>query len=105
MRTVVDMARAVRERAVSPLELVEGALRRAEAWQPTTRAFSQLHAEEALDQARQRTNEAARGGDLAPLHGVPVAVKDLFDVAGWETTGCCAAYRGRVAEGDAEVVR
>jgi aspartyl-tRNA(Asn)/glutamyl-tRNA(Gln) amidotransferase subunit A len=105
MRTAFDMARAVRERAVSPLELVEEALRRAEAWQPMTRAFSQLHAEEALDQAGRRTEEAAGGDDLPPLHGVPVAVKDLFDVAGWETTGCCAAYRGRVAERDAETVR
>ncbi|MGH2547503.1 MAG: amidase, partial [Actinomycetota bacterium] len=105
MRTAVDMARAVRERAVSPLELVEVALRRADAWQPMTRAFSQLHAEEALGQAGRRTEEAAGGDDLPPLHGVPVAVKDLFDVAGWETTGCCAAYRGRVAERDAEAVR
>ena len=105
MRTAVEMARAVRERAVSPVELVEEALRRAEAWQPVTRAFSQLHADQALDQARRRTEEAVRGNDLPPLHGVPVAVKDLFDVAGWETTGCCAAYRGRVAERDAEAVR
>lgn len=104
MRTAVDMARAVRERTVSPVELVEEALRRADAWQPATRAFSQLHAQEALDQARLRTEEAARADDLPPLHGVPVAVKELFDVAGWETTGCCAAYRGRVAERDAEVV-
>lgn len=104
MRTAVDMARAIRDREVSPVELVEGALRGAEAWQPVTRAFSQLHGEQALDQARLRTEEAARGGDLPPLHGVPVAVKDLFDVAGWETTGCCEAYRGRVAERDAEVV-
>ena len=105
MRTAVEMARAVRERAVSPVELVEESLRRAEAWQPVTRAFSQLHADEALDQARRRTEEAVRGNDLPPLHGVPVAVKDLFDVAGWKTTGCCAAYRGRVAERDAEAVR
>lgn len=103
--TAVEMARAVRDRAVSPLELVEEALRRAEAWQPVTRAFSQVHAEEALDQARERTEVAARRNDLPPLHGVPVAVKDLFDVAGWETTGCCAAYRGRLAERDAEAVR
>ena len=39
-----------------------------------------------------------------PPAGVPVAVKDLFDVEGHETTGCCAAYRGNVARRDAEVV-
>ena len=105
MRTAGDMARAVRERAISPHELVEEALSLAERWQPVTNAFSQLHGDEALDEARRHTDRAARTGDLPPLHGVPVAVKDLFDVAGWETTGCCAAYRGRVAEGDAEAVR
>ncbi|MGH9168117.1 MAG: amidase [Acidimicrobiia bacterium] len=98
------MAAAVRERRISPVELVEQALARAEVWQPVTNAFSQLHADEALRDARQRAEEAARGHELGPLHGVPVAVKDLYDVAGWETTGCCEAYRGRTAERDAEAV-
>ncbi|MGH2766012.1 MAG: amidase [Actinomycetota bacterium] len=105
MRTAVEMARAVREREVSPVELVEDALRRADAWQPVTNAFSQLHAEEALAEARRKSEDVASERDLGPLHGVPVAVKDLFDVAGWETTGCCEAYRGRPAERDAEAVR
>jgi Asp-tRNA(Asn)/Glu-tRNA(Gln) amidotransferase A subunit family amidase len=99
MRTAAEMARAVRDREVSPAGLVEEALRRAEAWQPVTNAFSQLHGEQALEEAR------ALGAEGGPLHGVPVAVKDLFDVEGWETTGCCVAYRGRVAERDAEAVR
>src|ERR687891_481023 len=104
MRTALEMARAVRERAVSPLELVEEALRLAERWQPVTNAFSQLHGDEAVDEARRHTDRVVRDDHLPPMHGVPVAVKDLFDVAGWETTGCCAAYRGRVAERDAEAV-
>jgi Asp-tRNA(Asn)/Glu-tRNA(Gln) amidotransferase A subunit family amidase len=99
------MARAVRARDVSPVELVEDALRRAEAWQPATNAFSRLHPEQALDEARHRAGSLARRDPIGPLHGVPVAVKDLFDVAGWETTGCCAAYRGRIASGDADAVR
>jgi aspartyl-tRNA(Asn)/glutamyl-tRNA(Gln) amidotransferase subunit A len=99
------MARAVRAGEVSPVEVTEEALRRAEAWQPITNAFSQLHPGQALAEARDRSDDLARGADPGPLHGVPVAVKDLFDVAGWETTGCCAAYRGRVATGDAVAVR
>lgn len=99
------MARAVRTRVVSPVELVDEAIRGAESWQPVTNAFSQLHAEEARAEARRRADELVRDTDPGPLHGVPVAVKDLFDVAGWETTGCCAAYRGRVAAVDAAVVR
>ena len=97
MRTAVEMARAVREGEVSPVELVEEAVRRADAWQPAINAFSQIHGDRAVEEAR-----AVRNG---PLQGVPVAVKDLFDVAGWETTGCCNGYRGRVAERDAEAVR
>ncbi len=105
MPTATDMARAVRARDVSPVELVEEALRLAEAWQPVTNAFSQLHGDQALVEARRAADSSARDGDLPPLLGVPVAVKDLFDVAGWETTGCCVAYRGRVARRDAVAVR
>jgi Asp-tRNA(Asn)/Glu-tRNA(Gln) amidotransferase A subunit family amidase len=99
MRTAMEMARAVRTREVSPVELVEDAVRRAEAWQPATNAFSQLHGDQAVEAA------GALGAEGGPLHGVPVAVKDLFDVGGWETTGCCEGYTGRVATRDAEVVR
>ncbi len=102
--TATDMARAVRVRDVSPVELVEEALVRAEAWQPVTNAFSHLHPEESLQEAEQRAGEVTGGNLLGPLHGVPVAVKDLYDVAGWETSGCCAAYRGRIAERDAGAV-
>jgi Asp-tRNA(Asn)/Glu-tRNA(Gln) amidotransferase A subunit family amidase len=103
--TASAIAHAVRAGEASPVEVAEEALRRAEAWQPVTNAFSQLHPDEALAEARKRADDLVRGGDPGPLHGVPVAVKDLFDVAGWETTGCCAAYRGRVAVRDAHAVR
>ncbi len=68
-------------------------------------AFSQLHPEEALEQAEARAEAVARGEPTGPLHGVPIAVKDLFDVAGWETSGCCRAYMGNVAAADSAVVR
>jgi aspartyl-tRNA(Asn)/glutamyl-tRNA(Gln) amidotransferase subunit A len=99
MWTSAEMVRSVRKGDVSPVELVEEAVRRAEAWQPVTNAFSQLHGDRAVEDAR------ALGPRSGPLHGVPIAVKDLFDVAGWETTGCCQGYRGLVATSDAEAVR
>lgn len=103
MRSLREAARAVREGQVSPVELVEAVLGAAERWEPRINAFSQLHADEALAEARDRADGSL--DDPGPLHGVPVAVKDLFDVAGWETTGCCQAYRGHVAERDSAVVR
>ncbi|HEX6262816.1 MAG TPA: amidase [Actinomycetota bacterium] len=99
-----ELARGIAAREISPVEVLERALLRAEHWDLVSNVFSMLHAEQAQEVARVRQEEAARGEPRGPLHGVPVAVKDLFDVEGWETTGCCRAYRGAVAERDAAVV-
>jgi aspartyl-tRNA(Asn)/glutamyl-tRNA(Gln) amidotransferase subunit A len=98
-------ARLVRAGHLSPVEVAELVLERIDATQAVTNAFSQLRPEETLREARALAEGVARGDVTGPLAGVPVAVKDLFDVAGWETTGCCAGYRGRVAGRDAEAVR
>jgi Asp-tRNA(Asn)/Glu-tRNA(Gln) amidotransferase A subunit family amidase len=100
-----QIAEAVASREISPVELAEEALRSAEAWQPVTNAFSQLRPEETVGEAKRLADALAGGAAPGPLAGVAVAVKDLFDVRDWETTGCCAAFRGRVATGDAEAVR
>jgi aspartyl-tRNA(Asn)/glutamyl-tRNA(Gln) amidotransferase subunit A len=102
LETASDMATALRAGEVTASELVERALERAEAWQPAINAFSQLWPEEALDAARRV--DSVDPDQRPPLAGVPVAVKDLFDVAGHETTGCSEAYRGTVAAGDAPVI-
>ncbi len=103
LETGLEMAGAFRRGEVTPIELVERALARLEAWQPFTNAFSQVWADEAVDAARNAGR--VRREEYHPLTGIPVAVKDLFDVAGHETTGCCAAYRGRgAAPADAPVV-
>lgn len=101
-----ECARAVREKEVSPVELVERFLDRLHRWQPVLNAFSQVRSEAALEEARARADAVARRkGSLGLLHGVPLAVKDLFDVSGWETSGCSLAYRGQIARRDAEAVR
>ncbi len=98
--TLVDACRAIRERRVSPVELVTEAIRSLQDWQPVTNATSQLFASEAL-----RAADALPARPIGPLHGVPVLVKELFDVAGHETTGCCEAFRGNIASADAFVVQ
>jgi aspartyl-tRNA(Asn)/glutamyl-tRNA(Gln) amidotransferase subunit A len=102
LETAFEMTMALVRREVSALELVERAVRRAELWQPVINAFSQMWADEALGEAR--VVDAALPGQRSPRSGIPLAVKDLFDVAGHETTGCSAAYRGRVAERDSPVI-
>jgi aspartyl-tRNA(Asn)/glutamyl-tRNA(Gln) amidotransferase subunit A len=75
---------------------VDIALERIDAWQEQTNAFAQVFADEARADA-----ELDREG---PLAGVPIAVKDLFDVRGHPTTGCCAAIPPIPAERDATLV-
>jgi aspartyl-tRNA(Asn)/glutamyl-tRNA(Gln) amidotransferase subunit A len=89
LETALEMSAALRAGDVSAAELADRARMRAETWQLATRAFSQLWPES--------EGWAADG----PLAGVPIAVKDLYDVAGRETSGCCSVYAGRVADRDA----
>lgn len=97
--TLVEMSAAIRDGHVTSVELVSEAIRSIETWQPITNAASDVWQEEALTAARSLP--AQPGG---PLHGLPILVKDLFDVAGHETTGCCEAFRGNFASTDALVV-
>ncbi|HEY1329901.1 MAG TPA: amidase [Actinomycetota bacterium] len=99
------MVVALRSGATSSRELVERALDREQAWRSQTNAFSQVWADEALADAARVDRAMAAREELPLLAGIPVVVKDLFDVAGHETTGCCAAFAGRVADRDAVVVQ
>jgi aspartyl-tRNA(Asn)/glutamyl-tRNA(Gln) amidotransferase subunit A len=96
LETAAEMSAALAGGWVKAAELTERAVGRAERWQPTINAFSQLRADRAMEAAR--AVDAAREREFrddVPVAGVPLAVKDLYDVAGSVTTGCCAAYRER----------
>jgi Asp-tRNA(Asn)/Glu-tRNA(Gln) amidotransferase A subunit family amidase len=93
---LIEMARLVRERQASPLELVDAHLRRIECVNGELNAFIAVYAEE----ARARAREPLAG----PLAGVPVTVKDSFDIAGKVTTGGSLLRRGAVASEDAALV-
>ena len=97
--TLAEMSSALRGGHVTPAELVIEAIRSIEQWQPVTNAASQVFAEEALAAADALATEP-----VGLLHGIPVLVKELFDVAGHETTGCCEAFRGNIASADAFAV-
>jgi aspartyl-tRNA(Asn)/glutamyl-tRNA(Gln) amidotransferase subunit A len=105
VRTATETAGEVAAGRLSASEAVDESLHLLERWQPLTNACSAIRPDAAREEARERDRALARGERLGPLHGVPVVVKDLFDVAGWEPTGCCAGYRGRLADRDGEAVR
>jgi len=99
--TLAEAAEAVRRRRVSPLELTEACLARIAAANPKLNAFITLTA----DLAREQARALAAGPWRGPLHGIPVAVKDLFDTAGVRTTAASAVFANRIPGRDAEVVR
>jgi aspartyl-tRNA(Asn)/glutamyl-tRNA(Gln) amidotransferase subunit A len=102
---LADAARLLRARAVSPVELTRACLERIERLDPGLNAFITVTAREALDEALSAERELEAGPPRSPMHGIPVALKDLVDVAGVPTTAASAVFEDRVPTRDAEVVR
>jgi aspartyl-tRNA(Asn)/glutamyl-tRNA(Gln) amidotransferase subunit A len=94
---------ALRSRGVSAVELTRAALERIERLDPQLNAFLRLTGEAALAQARQADAELAAGNDRGPLHGIPIALKDLFLTRGVRTTGGSKVYESFVPEVDSAV--
>lgn len=90
---VAELARRVRVRDVTSLDLVEACLDRIATRDPALRAMSEVLAHEARDEARERDASIREGTARGPLHGVPVVVKQDMDVAGHVTTHGTAAQR------------
>ena len=103
--TVRSAARRIREGSSSPLELFELAAARIRAVDPVVRAFVAFDEESARADAEELSREAARGELRGPLHGVPIAVKDVIDVRGLPTRGGSLATDDTPAAADAPAVR
>ncbi len=88
----------------SPLDLVESTLDRIDRIENKVRAFVTVMRDEALRSARQAEGEIRRGRYRGPLHGIPVAVKDLVDTAGTRTTSGSKVRARNVPIKDAAVV-
>ena len=102
----VDLARAIASREMSAAELMAATLDRIEALNPRFNAIVALRDHQTLlAEARAKDEAAARGEKLGPLHGLPIAIKDLVDVAGLPTTKGFPPLKGAVAAEDGLMVR
>lgn len=99
--TLAELGNTISSRAVSPREVVDACLRRIEEANPELNAFVTVCADQARRTADELTAELARGVYRGPLHGIPVAIKDLTDVAGVRTTYGSSLYREHVPVDDA----
>jgi aspartyl-tRNA(Asn)/glutamyl-tRNA(Gln) amidotransferase subunit A len=103
--SIAAAARALRAREYSPLELTEAYLRRIEALNPKVNAYITVTAERALEDAQRATAEFAAAKVRGPLHGIPVAHKDLYETAGIRTTAGSKIHAHYIPRADATVAR
>lgn len=103
--SIVELSAQLRQKKISPVELTRDCLARIEKLNPSLNAFITITADSALAAARQAESEIARGEWRGPLHGIPIALKDLIDTAGTRTTAASRLFENRVPTEDAEIVR
>lgn len=103
--SIAEAGAEIRRRALSPVELVRAHLARIERLDPSLGAYMTLLADSALAAARAAETEIAGGGYRGPLHGIPVALKDLIQTRGIRTTLGSTIYRDWVPTQDATVAR
>lgn len=103
--SIAELAQGFRRKELSPVELTRVFLARIDQLNPALNAFITVMSESALAEAVQAEEEIGRGEWRGPLHGIPIALKDLVDTAGVRTTAASALYKDRVPSEDAEIVR
>jgi aspartyl-tRNA(Asn)/glutamyl-tRNA(Gln) amidotransferase subunit A len=99
--SIADASRLIAAKELSPVELTRAYLERIEALDSKLHAYIRVTAELAMDQARAAEQEVARQGPRSPMHGIPFALKDIYDTAGIPTTGHSRLIRYRVPEANA----
>jgi Asp-tRNA(Asn)/Glu-tRNA(Gln) amidotransferase A subunit family amidase len=98
--SATKLAALIRERRLSPVELVELHLKRIEKLNPTLNCFVLVMAEEALEQARAAEDAVTREEEFPPFHGVPFSIKDILATAGVRTTRGSRAFAHEVPDFD-----
>ena len=105
MLPLSQASQLVHSKKTSPVELTQACLGRIEQLNSKLNAFITVTADSALAEARAAEAEIHRGRWKGPLHGIPIALKDLVDTAGVRTTAGSGVFKDRVPTQDAEIVR
>ncbi|MBZ9996191.1 amidase [Mesorhizobium sp. BH1-1-4] len=102
--SLTDLSRLIRAKGLSPVDITKRYLERIATLDEQLHSFNCLRVEEALEDAAEAERRIAGGGWLGPLHGIPIGIKDLIDVAGLPTTAQAEHRRNCIAGKDAGVV-
>lgn len=103
--SLAEVSELVRAKEASPVELTQACLARIEQLDPRLNAFITVTADSALAEARAAEAEITHGDWKGPLHGIPIALKDIVETAGVRTTAASALLKEHVPRKDAEVAR
>ena len=102
--TIHEAAALIKSRQLSPVELTQAFLDRIEAVDDQLKTYITLLPDSAMNAARQAESEISGGNYRGPLHGIPIALKDLYDTAGVRTMAQSKVLEHRVPDSDATVV-
>src|ERR1041385_7430644 len=105
MQTIHEAAEAIRGRRVTPVDLVEQCLQAIDRWEPHVHAWVFVDRDYARAEAKRLTEELEKGQYRGPLHGIPIGIKDIYDVFDWPTAAGSRLWKQSVARQDATVVR
>jgi aspartyl-tRNA(Asn)/glutamyl-tRNA(Gln) amidotransferase subunit A len=100
-----EASQLLRNKKISPVQLTQECLSRIGRFNGKLNAFITITADSALAEARVAESEIQRGHWRGPLHGMPIALKDIVDTAGLRTTAASGLFKDRIPAKDAEVVR
>jgi Asp-tRNA(Asn)/Glu-tRNA(Gln) amidotransferase A subunit family amidase len=104
MHTITSAAQAIRRGEITPVDLLEQCLARIDQLEERIRAWVLVDKERARADAVRSADELKRGTDRGPLHGIPIGVKDLFDVFDWPTAAGSKRWANSIARQDCPAI-
>ena len=96
--SAAELARQIRQRTITPVEVAGSFLERMDALEPQLEAWVRADRETVLADAQQRQEELESGAATGPLHGVPIGIKDIYHIAGIPTTAGSKVYADYVPD-------
>jgi aspartyl-tRNA(Asn)/glutamyl-tRNA(Gln) amidotransferase subunit A len=102
--TIAEQARLIRTKQLSPVALVQRYLDRIDRYDPFIHSFNFVMRDEALAAAKEAETEIGAGRYRGPLHGIPVAMKDQWDIKGVPNTGGCDAFADNIPDKDCTMI-
>jgi aspartyl-tRNA(Asn)/glutamyl-tRNA(Gln) amidotransferase subunit A len=105
MYSISELSELIRQKKLSPVEITQSCLQKIEELNPKLNAFITVTTNEALKQAADAEKEIMSGRWRGPLHGVPIALKDLVDTAGIKTTAASGVFQNRIPNEDAPLLQ